>query len=201
MTEIELIKVIRSHYAEYHNHKETMAYSIFALEGAFFIGLFLLSTWPPSVQKMDRSLLALIFAITWMLFHSALRFQLRNRRLAAIFVAGSIDALTKSAEVSPADATHFAAPESNFLVIVDTYLFPVPGVVRNADISIGSPAPTEVATQPISPNTVRALNHYLQVHQIESYTHTGRYGYPMEIITSLGSMFLLAVALLRVFSS
>ncbi len=56
--EREILQDLIAFYGQYHNHKEQMAFSIFGLEGAFFIGLFLLGNWPQSIQGMDRTLLA-----------------------------------------------------------------------------------------------------------------------------------------------
>ena len=64
-------EVLLTFYATYHNQKETMAYSIFALEGAFFVGLFMLGNWPPTIEQMDRRQLSAIFIVTWFLFHTA----------------------------------------------------------------------------------------------------------------------------------
>lgn len=130
----ETIRYLDEIWVNYHNHKEQMAYSIFALEGGFFVGLFFLGNWPSSVERMPFEAMLVVVILTWLLFHTALRYQLRNRRLAAIYVAGLRDTLLNSSPV-PYVVENIQVPESGvFNNIVDAFFFPVRRSLRSPDV-------------------------------------------------------------------
>jgi hypothetical protein len=180
--------------SSYHNHKETMAYSIFGLEGAFFIGLFVLGNWPPDLIKVPTQLLSLLFVLVWILFHLALRFQLRNRRLAAIQVAACLDALMQTRPEIYRRSNKRTRLNLPIESLIDACLVPVRGVLRDADVKNLEPADGDI----IQPQTLSSLRFHQFVHRriaSESFT---RYSFPIEMIASVGSIFLLVVALFRV---
>lgn len=73
----------------YHNHKESSAYTIFAVEAGFF-GALLTTDWYakiPSVICYPKLIVLTFFIVPiWILVHTFMRWQLRNRRIAALQV-------------------------------------------------------------------------------------------------------------------
>lgn len=193
IAEREILQSLLGMHAQYHNHKEQMAFSIFGLEGAFFIGIFLFSQWPEYITKVSTENLVALFVVVWMLFHLALRFQLRNRRLAAIFVAAYYDALTQQ-EVKTFKRKDFilydGLPVSEFF---DTFLVPVRGVFRPSDVDLNKLTDGEE----IKPMSINAFYfHVLRHKKLSSESFVG-YAYPIEFMTSLGSIILLGIAIVR----
>ncbi len=183
-------------YETYHNHKEQMAYSIFALQGAFFIGLFLLGNWPPGVEALNREVLTFIFIVTWLLFHFALRFQLRNRRIAAILVSAFYDALMKETV-----ATLEELPKTPGMigVFIDQFLLPVRKSTWADPICLRDME--NVQERRIPPCTLEAFDIFLLHHLKAAQDSWKGYAYPMEWATTLGSLFLLLVAMVRVWAA
>lgn len=160
----------------------------------FFLGLFLLGHWPPTVEAMSDELLSAVFVVTWFLFHTALRFQSRNRRLAAIKTAALFDAL-KQDEPMTYDASSMsplkAHPTEAFL---DTYFLPIRTTFREGDVEL-----TDIEDgQVIEPGTRQAEVFFEIMHRKASQNSWGKYALPMEWITAIGSLSLLVIALLRV---
>jgi hypothetical protein len=181
-------------YSDYHNHKEQMALSIFGLEGAFFIGLFALGTWPPEVARMGSTSLAIIFVIVWALFHTALRYQLRNRRLAAIMCAACTDALTQGDDIVYEPSSHAYRAPTVVADLVDTFLVPVRGALRASDVDM--PSAREGAR--IRPSTLLSYQYHLANRKNDSAASWTRYALPIEWLTTVGSGLLLGIALHRV---
>jgi hypothetical protein len=185
---------LMSYYGAYHNHKETMAFSIFGLEGAFFIGLFSFANWPESVVRMDKSTLIGIFVVVWVLFHGALRFQLRARRLAALISAALYDALSGRVELPFQRSAYAVATEDPVLKLVDEWLFPVRRAVRPSDVGF-APLPDGYL---VKPRTIDAYRFHLAKHKSKAQTTLSDYALPIEYVSSAGSILMLAIVLLRV---
>lgn len=195
--DFERQRLVFQHYASYHNHKEIMAYSIFALEGAFFLGLFLMGSWPPTVEAMSKNVLCTIFVVTWFLFHTALRFQLRNRRLAAIKTAALFDALKQDTPVVYESKTMSPLPVHPIAAFFDTYLFPIRTSFRDGDVDL-----TKIEDkQSIGPGTNEAEAYFEIKHRLNAQKSWNKYALPMEWITTIGSFALLIIALIRVLTS
>lgn len=190
----ERLRTNFQHYASYHNHKEVMAYSIFALEGAFFLGLFLLGNWPPTVEAMPTELLSAIFVVTWFLFHTALRFQLRNRRLAAIKTAALFDALKQTKPVKYNASSMAPLKAHPIEAFFDTYFLPIRTTFREGDVDLINIEDG----QDIEPGTLEAEVFFEIKHRKASQNSWNKYALPMEWITAIGSFSLLVIALLRV---
>lgn len=171
-----------------------MAYSIFALEGAFFIGLFLLGTWPPTVENLTPTELGMIFLVTWLLFHTALRFQLRNRRVAAIKTAALLQAMLQTENIT-SDINSDALPNSHpITVFLDTYFFALRLSTREGDVKLSSIQNGQV----IKVGSKDAFAYFEIKHRIMAAKNPGGYAFPMEVVTTLGSWLLLVVAEYRV---
>lgn len=188
------LKQLLALYGQYHNHKEQMAFSVFGLEGAFFVGLFLLGNWPPAVERMNPIGLACIFVVVWILFHLALRYQLRNRRLAAIMVASYVDSLAQTEDILYERSAHAFSGVSSIVGFIDTTLVPMRGAFREADVDMPSFADGTI----IRPATLRSFQYHLARHKTESAVSWTKYALPIEWIASAGSILLLGIALYRV---
>lgn len=190
----DILKLLLELNSVYHNHKEQMALSIFGLEAAFFVGLFLLGSWPPDVMKMQRRPMVVIFVLVWAMFHLALRYQLRNRRLAAITEAAYVDALLQTEDIHYEKSSHAYRPPHTFAQLLDLTLIPTRGALRSSDIALSHLADGTV----ISPATRQSFEFHLAKHQNDSAVSWTKYALPIEWLTTLGSMFLLLIALYRV---
>lgn len=180
----------------YHNHKEQMALSIFGLQGAVFVGLFLMNTWPTDVMAMGRRPMVVIFVVVWVLFHLALRYQLRNRRLAAITVAAYADALLQTEAIHFEKSSHAYRPPGWLARLTDRTFLPVRGALRSADVELADlPDGTDVL-----PRTRRSFQYHFAKHQNESAVSWTKYALPIEWLTSAGSIVLLIIVLYRVLS-
>ena len=91
--------LLLSDASTYHNHKETMAHAAFLVEVALFGAIMTMNKWPPAwipSSYVSARILAFIgFFIIWIIIHVFIRWQLRNRRWAAIQCAGIIRAIRK----------------------------------------------------------------------------------------------------------
>lgn len=107
---LKLIEISLPLESAYHDHKETMAHVGMAIQIAFCTGVITLQEWPPnwigefsilglSVSPQLSSFCCL-FSI-WLLIHVFVRWQLRNRRYAAIKYSGLHRALGKWTFKSP----------------------------------------------------------------------------------------------------
>lgn len=193
----ERLEALLGFYGQYHNHKEQMAFSIFGLEGAFFVGLFLLGNWPQTIESMNRITLSWIFVLVWGLFHLALRYQLRNRRLAAIMVAAYYDALTQKADLIFERARQNVHAPCALAQLIDLWFLPVRGALRPSDVELAE----LVDGTSIRPATLSSYQYHLLKHKNIAARSWTSYALPIEWITSLGSIVLLAIALLRVLQS
>ena len=178
----------------YHNHKEQMAYLIFGFEAAFFAGIFALGNWPPAVDQAPRSALALAIVLSWALFHTLLRYQLRLRRFAAISVAAIIDTLEQSATLTIKDKDIAVPVLGAWREFVDSLIWPVPRSIVVGDVG---PAPLRAGTK-IQPQTIPALYYHETIRRVDAMGKRKNYAQASEWIVTLGSLLLLAMAMYRV---
>ena len=81
----------------YHHHKENMANAGFIVQLSLFGAVVSPKVWPPA--WVEASIVApatstwLVYFILWMVLHVYIRWQLQNKRIAAIFIAGIQKAL------------------------------------------------------------------------------------------------------------
>lgn len=80
------VELLLDQYNKYHDHKETMAYSAFALYAAAFAWLLVSKEWPP---HWPSPLPIVTVAAAWLLALWFIGWQLKNRRLAAIRTAAA----------------------------------------------------------------------------------------------------------------
>ena len=97
----------------YHNHKETMAHAAFLVEVALFGAIMTMDKWPPTwvpdiplpldYYLPSRTVVFMGFSLVWITIHIFIRWQLRNRRWAAIQFAGMLRAIRKWVNEPPTE--------------------------------------------------------------------------------------------------
>lgn len=186
----DMLKVLFEQGELYHSHKETTAHAGVTLQFGLMAGVLSLSSplppsWVPSISLSPKFLLVFGFVALWLLFHVFIRWQLRNRRWAAIWNAALTATLRNWAATppTPADMAPFAlqgvqAKRSRLLIACDL-LFPCTGASLHSDVSrFGWPT--------------ALVNMWVE----QERTGTGALG--AEWLLWLGSVFALVVGLLRV---
>ena len=118
----------------YHDHKETMAHAAAIVLLGYVAAVISLQTWPPEwvpALLISRDIVSLVGAMgVWLLIHVYMRWQLRNRRVAALYVACLLKVLREWAITPPADKDlkPYCRPKSKksrFHIWID-YLIPYP---------------------------------------------------------------------------
>lgn len=117
--------------SQYHNHKEAMAYVAFGIQIALFGSIMTLDKWPFQWIKdrwpMDYNMISILgFTCLWFFIHLFIRWQLRNRRWAAIHCAALwktriqwIQKRPTSQELSPLNISPKKKKESIISYLVD----------------------------------------------------------------------------------
>jgi len=94
-----LLESRMSQMHSYHDHKETMAHAAVVVALAYVGGIISIQVWPPvwvPTICASRDIVALVGSMAgWLLIHVYLRWQLRNRRVAALYVACLLKVLSK----------------------------------------------------------------------------------------------------------
>jgi len=139
----QLLELLLVETSSYHNHKETMAHSGMALELAIFVGIVFLKHWPPiwvPETWISAQLLAFLgFTLIWLLIHVFIRWQLRNRRDAALRYAALLRTIRKWTLEPPEkdDLSAFKNVQKSrfsFKVIID-FIIPWPSAPLYEDVS------------------------------------------------------------------
>jgi len=144
-----LLELLLDQTNVYHHHKETMANAGMITQLTILAGLFSVAEWPPewvpSIQTTyfclsARGLSQTAFVAVWLLVNVFMRWQLRNRRWAAIFCAAIEETLRKWARSNPEseelDAYGEEAPKEKFLpTFIDKHLFPYRSATLHSDVS------------------------------------------------------------------
>lgn len=179
----------------YHSHKETSAYTIFAVEAAFFTAL-LTTDWYDKIESKicnPKFLVIIVIFLIWLLVHRFIRWQLINRRIAALqvgtLITGLLDYLKMKEDVkantSTSDKettekndakTHTSDKIANFL---DRWLWPVYSATLKSDVD---------------------LNDYPDWYQKRyiAFREKGTDAVTGEKFPTIGSIFLLIISLLYV---
>jgi hypothetical protein len=122
----------------YHTQKETSAYAVFLVETGLFGALVTTQTVPKFLKLGSGSGAALVVFIVfvWCLLHMFMRWQLRNRRIAALQVGALILALTdhlNNRESSDVNSTKKNCCLDKYL----DYVIPRPKSTYQGDIELG----------------------------------------------------------------
>ena len=79
--------------------------------------------------------------------------------------------------------------------IIDTYLLPARNALRRPDVTFSGP------TGVITPGSMTAIAYFEAKHTFEARHSWTKFAIPIEWITTVGSILLLVIALIRVFNS
>ena len=126
-----------SNRESYHGHKETTAYTIFAVEAALF-GAMMTTDWYDriAVVTCNPKLWALLFVLpSWLLAHAFMRWQLKNRRIAALNVGAILTALLGHLKEGTLPTEEAGKKASRAIRFLD-YLVPLPSATQTEDIGI-----------------------------------------------------------------
>jgi len=96
----KFVEMLRSHYSQYHNHKETMAHAAVILQIGLFVGIMSMKHWPPKwipdICCIPKEWFAFIgYILMWLLILLYVVWQLRRRNDARIRIYWQIDTLRK----------------------------------------------------------------------------------------------------------
>ena len=153
-----LITTLYATNAAYHNEKERMAHNIILLEMALLGAVITSHGWLSlSNFQYNRMAIMIAFGATCFLVHMHLRWQLRNRRSAAILVAAIQNAMVRWVSTSPT-LEEMAPPQLQrirpplLILIVPDFLFPLkPGLKVNSDASLPDGILQEILKQKKTP--------------------------------------------------
>lgn len=102
-----LLEQRMSQMHSYHDHKETMAHAALLVALAYVGAIASVQSWPPDwipTVCAHRNVAAMIGAMAgWLFIHVYMRWQLRNRRAAALYVACLLKVLRRWAHTPPTD--------------------------------------------------------------------------------------------------
>ncbi len=147
----ELLTVRLEQMHTYHDHKEKMAHAGILVELVLMGAVLGTDNWPldwvPDLCIPKRYICLFGLFLIWILIHIYIRWQLRNRRIAALYVAGLLELFKDWAYKKPTDKDlkpyknvgdtigyGVIFPEtSNFSEFIDKYLFPLEGVFIPTD--------------------------------------------------------------------
>lgn len=180
----------------YHNHKETMAHAGLLVMIAVVGGIASLETWPPKWMSalalklnLDPHTIGIVAVVSfWVILHLYIRWQLRQRRWAAITYNGAVRAAAEWLSRNPIVNDLVPRPSESpglgsrlltaILTAVDVLLFPCPW------------APLEDVWSKYCPSWLAAA---IQAERSDSALRVVK----AECLVTLGSYFLLAVILAR----
>lgn len=98
---MKFAEMLRSHYALYHNHKETMAHSAVVIQIGLFAGIMSMKHWPPKwIQPLiipEEWVAFTGYFLVWLLILLYVCWQLDKRRKAACKVKKQIASLRQLA--------------------------------------------------------------------------------------------------------
>ena len=136
-----LLALLVSQSEASHNHKETMAHAGVLVQLAVLAGVLSTASWPPpwipELRLAPRLVAGVGFVLAWLLVHVFVRWQLRNRRVHALFQAALLKTLQKWAS-KPGDAkldsaTPTGSEPSGFATFLD-HVFPYPCARLHYDV-------------------------------------------------------------------
>jgi hypothetical protein len=121
----------------YHSQKENSAYAIFLVEAGLFGALWTTSVLGDFTKVVpDPGLVVPVLVIfIWSLFHVLLRWQLRNRRIAALQVATLLRAITDHLAKRPEPARQTPVAAGVLSTFLD-YFVPLPKSTIVGDVKL-----------------------------------------------------------------
>ena len=132
---ITFVESQHDYYAEYHHHKEAMAYAGFTVYAAAVGAALFAPGWPPQWGSQPKPSALLLVTLLWFVALRFVKFQLLRRRWAAIRRAGCERLLARWILHPPthADLTLFAGKEERQIppvVRIVDYVWPLRRAVQ-----------------------------------------------------------------------
>jgi hypothetical protein len=112
-------------------------------------------------------------------------------------VAAYVDALAQVDEIHFDPSSHSFRSSGLLTRLLDATLLPMRGALRTSDVDL--PSLSEGIT--LHPASLASYQYHLARHKNESACSFTKYAFPIEWITSAGSVMLLLVALYRVLAA
>ena len=185
----KLLELLLAQSETYHNHKETMAHAGVVLQIALVAGMVSVDHWPPpwvpEVHVSARLIIAVAFVALWLLIHVFVRWQLRNRRSAALTNAAFLRTLRKWATTPPTDDDLKpyqvgSSQKPRVRIFLDEYLIPLPSATLHYDVDkVGYPSG-------------------MVQEWIDQESNLGTRAVRAEWLLWIGSILILAIGLLRI---
>jgi hypothetical protein len=98
----KFVRDLLSYMNSYHDHKENLAHASIAVMGGLVGSILITDTWPPKwMTCFSPKIITLIVFILWVLIHVYMRWQLRQRRSAAIMFNAATRKLAEWIERTP----------------------------------------------------------------------------------------------------
>ena len=93
--EMKFVSMLREHYANYHNHKETMSHAGLLVQLGLFTFIISLRKWPPTwcpdVHVPSEWSAFIVYTFLWLLITLYIGWQLSNRREASEYIERHFD--------------------------------------------------------------------------------------------------------------
>ncbi len=131
-------------WSTYHDHKETMAHAAILVSLGLVAGVVATpawDSWAPSVDLSQRLIATVGVVLAWFLLHLYIRWQLRNRRIAAMSARAYRRVLRtwETSRPTPADLQPNDKPLgcSSVKRTIDKWIFPLDGTIREEDLDEG----------------------------------------------------------------
>jgi hypothetical protein len=136
--QLQILVALLGNTDSYHNHKENQAYAAFAAYIAIMGGASLLSPWPPKIfenQAADTFLTLFGLLIIFFLSYFFIRWQLENRRYAAVRNTGIYNVLLHALANSfpPQSPDSYVSPPIKGWWRVPHFFFPLRGFAIKID--------------------------------------------------------------------
>jgi hypothetical protein len=121
----------------YHTQKENSAYAVFIVEASLYGALMTTNIVPSFLKHRPGSdmMLVIFIIVVWCLLHVFMRWQLINRRIAALQVSTLITALTDHLNHRSARRGNRTHTGCRFDVYLD-YIVPLPKSTHKGDIEL-----------------------------------------------------------------
>jgi small-conductance mechanosensitive channel len=140
----DLLFARMSHVHSYHDHKETMAHAAILVTLALAAGVLSATPWPPQwvpTLRISSKAVAFVAVVAlWLLIHIYMRWQLRKRRVAAVYYAAILKVLRTWATNPPSakELTPWGEPPprvGKFDVFLDLMFWPGSDLTSDEEIT------------------------------------------------------------------
>lgn len=187
---LQFLSVKLNIWETYHNHKENMSNAGFLVQLGLFSSIITGGLWPPKwvtdVIILPELATFLVYFILWFLIHYYTRWQLINKRIAALYFSGfenaflyfSMNELSDDEKYPNNDEAH---KENKIKNLINKIIY-IPGAFQKMDA------------------TTKNLPMFI-AREINNQFKKGTGGSSLEILITFSSFVLLAVVTVKIFFS